>query len=175
MKQSYATLHAVSHSDHSRSAVRQHYARIAAGSRSFHEADSSTLSASSTTSGNLVPVSVYQNNMSELAYLLRLLKTHSSSQKWITLIAPPSNFCLSLFQQAGIQASQIRIARPTATYDAAALMQKAMASDTSSAVIAFGDFHDFEHASMRSEDQRDSAKSMFAQGFVINGLPEHLH
>ncbi|WP_407332980.1 hypothetical protein [Enterovibrio sp. 27052020O] len=175
MKQSYATPHSVSHSDLSRSAVRQHYARIAAGSRSYHEAISNTLSSNNTMLGNLVSVCVYQNNMSELAYLLRLLKTLSTSHKWITLIAPPSNLCFSLFQQAGIQTSQIRIARPTATYDAAALMHKAMESDTSAAVIGFGDLHDFEQASMHTEALHHSTQTMFAQGFVISGLSEHLH
>ncbi|WP_028024107.1 SulA-like leucine-rich domain-containing protein [Enterovibrio calviensis] len=175
MKHSYATPHSVPHQSMSRPVVREHYARLAAGAKSYRHTDSNAFSQEGNTNGRLVSVNVYQNNMSELAYLLRVLKSFSESQKWITLIAPPSRFCLSLFQQAGIQASQIRIARPTSTHDAIALMKKAMASDTSSAVIAFGEYEEFHNAVLPQHCIDSGEPNTEAQGFVINGFSEHLH
>ncbi|WP_251875356.1 hypothetical protein [Grimontia kaedaensis] len=171
MKQSFAINQSVHHTNMTRSAVREHYARLAAGARSFHQAHrfqgNSALLTGDSVSCDLVSVNIYQNNMSELAYLLRLLKSLAESHKWITLIAPPSNFSLSLFTKAGIQQSQIRIARPTATHDAQALMNKALASDTSAAVIGFGELSQFAESVSESEIR--------TPGFVISGVPEQLH
>ncbi|WP_231590847.1 hypothetical protein [Grimontia sp. AD028] len=171
MKQSFAINQSVHHTHMTRSAVREHYARLAAGARSFHQAhryqsNDASISCDSI-SCHLVSVNIYQNNMSELAYLLRLVKSLAESHKWITLIAPPSNFSLSLFTQAGIQQSQIRIARPTATHDAKDLMCKALASDTSAAVIGFGELSHFAESLSGTETH--------TPGFVISGVPEQLH
>lgn len=167
MKQSFASNPFNTGSQTSVTALRECYARIAAGARSFHQYSYQRPHTQS--SANLIPVNIYQNNQSELAYLLRLLKSLTETNKWITLIAPPSNFSLSLFVQAGIQVSQIRIARPTAKHDAAALMQKAMASDTSAAVIAFGAMNQFADIEMPLGSTTTTA------GFVISGVPEQLH
>ncbi|CZF82085.1 hypothetical protein [Grimontia marina] len=166
MKQSFAINQSVHHTHMTRSAVREHYARLAAGARIFHQANRYQNN-DAMVSSNLVSVNIYQNNMSELAYLLRLVKSLAESHKWITLVAPPSNFSLSLFTKAGIQQSQIRIARPTATHDAKALMNKALASDTSAAVIGFGELSQFAESVSGSE--------IHTPGFVISGVPEQFH
>ncbi|SFP55611.1 hypothetical protein [Enterovibrio norvegicus] len=167
MKNTFAISHSAQHTQATSPAVREHYARLAAGSRSFQPASHIAASQRGLSFGNLVSVNVYQNNMSELAYLLRMLKTISQTHRWITLIAPPSSFCLSLFTQAGISPQQIRIARATATHNPEALMKKALQSDTSAAVIAFGDIENFADA---NEDEGNATPC-----FVINGLPSRLH
>ena len=167
MKNTFAISHSAQHTQATSPAVREHYARLAAGSRHYQRVSRTAASQRGQSFGNLVSVNVYQNNMSELAYLLRMLKTFSQTHRWITLIAPPSSFCLSLFTQAGISPQQIRIARATSTHNPEALMKKAIQSDTSAAIIAFGDIVNFT----ATHDDECNATPCF----VINGLPSRLH
>ncbi|PKF50658.1 hypothetical protein AT251_10095 [Enterovibrio nigricans] len=93
MKQTHAISHSVQNSPFTRSVVRDCYARVATGSQRIHSP--MNIVSSDVTSHHLVPVKIYRDNMSELAYLLRLLKNLSESNKWITLIAPPAGFSAS--------------------------------------------------------------------------------
>lgn len=167
MKQSFAINQSTSLNNTNGSVVRAYYAQSAAGKRCYDQTHKSTVDHTQV-SYDLVSVNVYQNNLSELAYLLRLLKRLSENHKWITLIAPPANFSLSLFTQAGIDQSQIRIARPTASHNATALMAKALESDTSAAVIAFGHFNQFANIIANQPEPH-------TPGFVICGIPDQLH
>ncbi|KXF81984.1 SulA-like leucine-rich domain-containing protein [Enterovibrio coralii] len=166
MKQMLALSHSVQHSPFTRSVVRDCYARVAAGTRSFHSSVNSLNT--ETAAHHLVSVNVYRDNMSELAYLLRLLKSLSESNKWITLIAPPAGFSTSLLVKAGIDAKHIRIARPTPQHDASSLLEKALTCNTSAAVVAFGQTHDFDTA-----DQLAALNE--TPTFVINGFGAQLH
>lgn len=167
MKPSFAFNQSASHPNTNCSVVRTHYAHLATRTRCYGQAHTSTVDHLQV-SYDLISVNIYQNNLSELAYLLRLLKRLSESHKWITLIAPPANFSLSLFTQAGIDQSQIRIARPTASHNAAALMAKALKSDTSAAVIGFGHFNQFANIIANQPEPHTPS-------FVISGIPEQLH
>ncbi|MDD1782827.1 hypothetical protein LRP49_16765 [Enterovibrio sp. ZSDZ35] len=166
MKQTLALSHSVQESSFSRSAVRDCYVRVAAGSRSTRAP--MHLLSSDSASNHLVSVTVYRDNMSELAYLLRLLKSLSESNKWITLIAPPAGFSTSLLTQAGIDAKRIRVARATNQHNAQSLLEKALTCNTSAAVIAFGQSNDFASA-----DQLAALSNTPA--FVISGFNMHYH
>lgn len=78
MKQSFASNQ---FNQTSGSLLRAQYARVAAGARSHNALGEH---ARIGTHSALIPVNIYQNNMSEFAYMLRLLKSSSDNNKWIT-------------------------------------------------------------------------------------------
>ncbi|SIN84013.1 hypothetical protein [Salinivibrio sp. ES.052] len=69
--------------------------------------------------------------------VLRAVALKARQPKWITIINPPRSLSAAQFGDWGINTDQVRVIYPREGYDNEALINAALAADTSCAIIVF--------------------------------------
>ncbi|UTM58767.1 SulA-like leucine-rich domain-containing protein [Photobacterium sp. CCB-ST2H9] len=128
---------------------------------------STFVSHSSTLSSNRVQypieVSFCDQEMAQLAYLLRLLKQASEQNRWIMFIGEDALLDRNLMKSAGIDVNKVLLLKKKIGQSTQALMAKALHMGNCSAVIASGNILEYCNQTIH-----DAAIHGDAMAFIIN-------
>lgn len=98
----------------------------------------------------------YNSNNSEWQHILLLLRQLSEQKRWIILIAPPKQLNIEIFNHYKINLNRILMVHP-GTRDRVQLMEKALKSQSCSAVFNWGErlstaqYQQLEHAASEGD------------------------
>ncbi|GAL03732.1 cell division inhibitor SulA [Photobacterium aphoticum] len=111
------------------------------------------------------PIEVCFNTemQTQLAYFLRILKQASQQNRWIMFIGQDALIDKRLLKNAGVDINKVLVLTHKKGLSDQALMEKALASDNCSAVIALGHIGDFSSHAIRAAAERSNSYA-----FVLN-------
>ncbi|KDM91290.1 cell division inhibitor SulA [Photobacterium galatheae] len=110
-----------------------------------------------------IEVSFCDQEMIQLAYLLRLLRQASEQNRWIMFIGEDALLDRNLLKSAGIDINKVLLLKKKNGQSAQELMAKALHMGNCSAVITSGNIHEYCNPTIH-----DAAIHGNAMAFIIN-------
>ncbi|MHA6612928.1 cell division inhibitor SulA [Photobacterium damselae] len=117
-----------------------------------------------------IAVSFCDEQQTQLAYLLRLLKQASAENRWIMFLGQEALLDKELMIQAGIDIKKILVLKNKRGMTDHDLMVKALRTGNCSAVIANGDISDFQTQSIC-----DATVKGHSTAFVVRNTSKNTH